>query len=214
MRVVYVEDDDYTRMTTAALLRELGHAVVAELPGASGLMAALDTADADVAVLDLDLGGGPTGLDLAVAVRRRSPKTGILILSTYADPALLGVDAPLPPRTLFAVKRALASPEQLDEAIELAGDPIRLGETGLPGWWNASARMPRLRASQVELLRDVAEGWTNAQIASRRGVREEAVEKSVQRLARALGVDTGGPRNPRVMLTQAYVRLSGSAIGG
>jgi DNA-binding NarL/FixJ family response regulator len=214
VRVVYVEDDDFTRMTTAALLRDLGHEVLAALPGSVGLMDALDSASVDVAVLDLDLGGGPTGLDLAVAVRRRSPKTGVLVLSTYADPALLGVDGPLPPRTLYAVKRTLRSPEQLNEAIELTGDPIRLDESGLPQWWNQGAELPRLRASQIELLRDVAEGWTNAEIAARRSVREEAVEKSVQRLARALGVDTQASGNPRVLMTLAYVQMAGGAPGG
>ena len=39
----------------------------------------------NVVMLDLDLGYGPTGLDLARAFRIRNPNVGLVMLTSYSD---------------------------------------------------------------------------------------------------------------------------------
>lgn len=214
MRIVYVEDDAYTRITTAALMRECGHEVVAALPSTAGLRNVLSNGSCDVVVLDLDLGPGPTGLDVAISVRRIAPRVGILILSTYPDPRLLTDDPVLPPRTSYVTKRLVRTPELLDEALNIAANPADNRSISDLAAFDPTNVMPTLRRTQVNLLREVAEGWTNAEIADRQGVGIDAVEKSIQRLARRLKIRSGNRSNSRVLLAQAYTLICGAPGGG
>ncbi len=62
-------------------------------------------------------------------------------------------------------------------------------------------------------MRQVADGLTNAEIARRADVTEKAVEVTITRILRQLEIETTGERNPRVLITRAYLALSG-ADGG
>ena len=63
---------------------------------------------------------------------------------------------------------------------------------------------------QVDLLRQCAAGYSNAEIARRRCITEGSVEKSIHRLMRDLGMRPSKDQNPRVLLAQAYLRATGS----
>ena len=69
--VLLVEDDNLVRAALAAGLTHHGFDVTA-VGDARSAMASFATNPPDVAVLDLHLGAGPTGLDLAVGMRERS----------------------------------------------------------------------------------------------------------------------------------------------
>ncbi len=47
-----------------------------------------------VAVLDLDLGEGPTGADLSRGLRLRYLGIGLVIISTYEEPRPIGLHLP------------------------------------------------------------------------------------------------------------------------
>ena len=70
-RVVIVDNDAFTRTTLAAALSGNNFEVVAAIGKASQCLALPDLNTVHVALLDLDLGDGPTGLDLAKALRER-----------------------------------------------------------------------------------------------------------------------------------------------
>jgi DNA-binding NarL/FixJ family response regulator len=70
-----------------------------------------------------------------------------------------------------------------------------------------------LTDSQVETMRLVAEGLSNAEIAERRCVTVGAVEVAVSRIARALGIQHDRAHNQRVMITREYYRLTGGSPG-
>ncbi|MGA1147335.1 MAG: helix-turn-helix domain-containing protein, partial [Candidatus Nanopelagicales bacterium] len=63
---------------------------------------------------------------------------------------------------------------------------------------------------QWEVLRLVARGLSNAEIARARTVSEKAVEHAVTRLCRKLGIDSSSGANSRVMLTRYYFTLTGA----
>ena len=72
-RVLLVDDDDFTRMTVRAVLVPVNYDVIGD---AANVVAAMDIARAgrpDLAVIDLDLGEGPTGIDLAHGLRTLLP---------------------------------------------------------------------------------------------------------------------------------------------
>jgi len=87
--VLVVEDDSFVRATVATALRFHEFDVVASVGNALEAMEEFRQHLPDVALLDLDLGQGPTGADLAVGMRRIQPEVGIVFLTSFEDPRLL-----------------------------------------------------------------------------------------------------------------------------
>ena len=201
--VLLVEDDDFTRVTVASALRLLGFDVVAEVGSAAAAMAAAAEHPLTAAVLDLDLGPGPNGIDVAFGLRNLHPAIGIVILTSFADPRLLAssVNAP-PPGGTYVVKQSLTDIAFLGEAV-----------TGAIGWQGAAAAFaPRvdLTDAQIDTLRLLAYGLSNAEIARIRVVEERSVEQSIARIAKRLGISAAGPLNQRVALAREYFKLTGA----
>jgi DNA-binding NarL/FixJ family response regulator len=207
-RVLVVEDDGFTRMLLCSQLRELGHDVVADAATCADGIASTRVTRPDVVIADLDLGSGPTGIDLAYAIWKFVPSTGVLLLSTYVDVRLIGDYRPLPPGTIFMVKRSLSDASTLESAIAMSLDrtsPIVFEQL------KRSGNVARLRDGQVEIMRLVASGYTNAEIARKRHLEEASVGKAISRLVGQLNLAVTSERNPRVLITQAYfVLISGS----
>lgn len=211
-RVLVVEDNEFTRATLCGALRGAGVNVVADTATASDAIALADDLRPDVALLDLDLGRGPSGIDLAVALRRDLPAIGIVILTSYEDPRLTGRNVDhLPPASQYLVKADLRDTDALvlaiDRALNLARHPQRDAMPGLPP---ARGDLARLTDAQVEVMRLLAEGRTNADIARRRGISAASVERTVLAIARELGIDAGEGTNRRVLIARAYLRMSGA----
>lgn len=205
-RVLVVEDDSFTRTLVASLVSSLGHEVCAQVSGVTDAMAAAQEMRPDVALLDLDLGEGPTGVHLAHGLRKLNPTIGIVMLSSYGDPSWLGQRRPPPIGTRYIVKGTLSDTAVLEAALAQAlAEPLKGGEVG-------DARPP-LSEGQWEILRLVAAGYTNAEIARRRSLTEEAVKKAVTRLVRQLVIEPGSEGNARVLLARAYTHMTGAVSG-
>lgn len=202
-RAIVVDDDDFTRTLVASLVESLGYEVVARSGAVTEAMAAAQEARPDVAVLDLDLGEGPTGIDLAHGLRRLYPRMAMVLLTSYGDPSWMGLNRAVPPGTRYVVKGQMNDTRILADALaEAVADPLAKGTT---------QRTPTpLSEGQWDILRLVAAGYTNAEIARRRSLTEDAVNKAVTRLVKQLDLEVGESGNARVLLTQAYNRITGS----
>lgn len=215
-RVLVVEDHAFTRTTVCGALRDVGVNVVADTGSAAEALRLAAQFAPDAALIDLDLGPGPTGIDLAVELRGMLPAIGIAILTSYADPRLTGRNVgDLPGGTVYLTKDDMTSAEAIARAIgtsmHRAADP----RTG------AAAPMPRPRGStagltdtQVEVARMVADGLSNAEIAERRGVSATTVERIIMRIARELGIETTSATNRRVLIAREFLRQAGSGPDG
>jgi len=207
LRVLLVEDNDFTRSTVAASLRAEECVVAAAVSSAKDAIDAAAEQDIDCAVIDLHLGPGPSGIDLAHGLRKHDPDLGIVLLTSYQDPRLLsGHQRPLPAGAVYAVKDEVRSTAQLREKVDMA-----VGEIPRPVGAGVS-RVP-LTDTQTELLRMVADGLTNAEIARRRTVTERSVETALARILRKLDIEPGVNENSRVLLMQAYYSLVGGPGG-
>jgi DNA-binding NarL/FixJ family response regulator len=205
VRVLVAEDDPFTRMLLNGQLINVGFTVVGLAESVNAALRCAKDTPFDVGLLDLDLGRGPTGIDLAYALRDTNPTVGIVLLTTYADSRLIGDRRPLPDGAAVIVKRTLQSEDDLrDIVLQVARSPLKQTSA-------ARGEAPRLSDGQVEILRLVAHGFSNAEIARRRQLTEAAVVKALGRLQRQLGIEAGSGDNPRVLLTQAYFRLTGAA---
>ena len=203
-RLLVVEDDDFTRTTLAGALAHAGFDVVAAVGDAANAVGRATALLPDCAVLDLDLGPGPTGIDVAHGMRRALPSLGIVMLTSFSDPRLLSTSLKdLPLGASYVVKQSLTDLGILVAAVE--------GAIALSG----SAAMPDeasgLTDAQVETLRLLAAGLSNAEIARVRVVTEKSVEQAIARCAKRLEITAAPGTNQRVALARAYFRLTGAA---
>lgn len=197
--ILIVEDDGLMRSALAGALERHGLAVQTALSSARDALALPDLPD--VCLLDLDLGPGPTGIDLALALRDRSPSIGIVLLTSYDDPRLLRLDLPPAPRgTRYLRKREVDDIAMVVRVISAtAAHPLDVTVTD---------RAP-LSATQIDVLRGIAGGLSNAEIAQQRGVTEKAVEKTISRLCGHFGIERETARNQRVRLTSEFYSMTG-----
>jgi DNA-binding NarL/FixJ family response regulator len=89
LRVALADDSVLLREGIAALLEESGFEVVGQAGTADDLLALIDEALPDVAIVDIRMPPTKTdeGLQAAREIRRRHPRIGVLILSSYIDVA-------------------------------------------------------------------------------------------------------------------------------
>jgi two-component system, NarL family, nitrate/nitrite response regulator NarL len=204
LSVVVADDHGLTLSAVSDSLVLNGLTVVARSAGPRQVMDDVVKHQPDALVVDLDLGPGPSGIDIALSLRRRFPDLGIVILSGYADPRLLAPNLPPPPRgAVYLVKQQISGISAIVEAITESVERARTG---------AAAAVPRvdLTRSQVAVLDLLAQGLSNAAIARRLFITEDAVAKQVSRIAKRLGLRPEPDTNTRAALTQKYFSFIGN----
>ena len=204
-RIVLVEDEPFVRSMLSVALSALSIDVVATCANAREALSAVRDHDIEVAILDLDLGPGPTGIDVAHALREIEHTIGIVFLTSFSDPRILDPQGRALPRgSRFLVKSALGSPDLLRDAIvEARNGPLKATRHSLSG--------ADLTLNQIEVLRLLSLGRSNAEIAQELGVGEKAIERTISRIIEVLQIDRSSG-NARIQLTRRYLELSGKAV--
>ncbi len=72
--------------------------------------------------------------------------------------------------------------------------------------------LAKLSRKQISVLQQLALGYSNAQIAEKRGTTIRAVEGIVSRIFQALDIDVQAEGNARVEAAGRYLKASGKAI--
>jgi DNA-binding NarL/FixJ family response regulator len=203
LKVLVVEDDSFTRSTLCATLEHEGFSTPGPSANAAQALGSFDKFNHDIAMLDLDLGVGPTGLELAHLLRGKKKSIGVVLLTSFQDPRLHRSNPkPLPAGAIYLVKQEISERGQLTLAIN---ESLEFGTTRSPLSETA------LSSVQIETLRLLSQGKSNADIAKERFVSERAVEQTIHRIAQQLGLAPDG-KNLRVSLTNHYHRMAGGKI--
>jgi DNA-binding NarL/FixJ family response regulator len=201
-----IEDDRLMASLIADLLSDHGfECVVAHT--ATEAKRALKASDVDVAVIDIRLGAGPSGVQVATAVEKTHPGVGIVFLTNTPEYISLEVkESDLPSHFAVAGKDRLASGEELLDAVESVlvanRSPVR-HDTG------KSSVLASLIRHQREVLHDVAAGLTNHAIATKRGVTTRSVERTLQNVFQRLGIPDSDTTNRRAVAIRHYVEAAG-----
>ena len=212
IRVIVVEDDDFTRSTVVSALQIQGVDVVGQSSAVAPAMMLFKEVKPDAVVLDLDLGAGPNGIDLAFAIRRNNPKTGIVILTTFEDPRLLHSKIPNPPPgTVYLVKRKVSEIGSLFKSIEKAITNAKTLKTDSKIKQEIAPELAKVTESQLETMKLIAEGLSNSEIAKVRGVTEKSIEQTISRLAKELDFQSDRDKNLRVHISRIFFQLSGTS---
>ena len=208
-RVLLIEDDLFTRSTISALLVHRGFDVVGQAESVEEGLLLRELHRPEVALIDLDLGPGPNGIDIATAFRKADPKIGIVILTTFLDPRFADVkNLPLPQGAKFLTKSELSDVSILVTAI------LQVRRNPLTNVTHHKKKVIPLTDGQIEILRLVSEGYTTSSIAMARGVTEKSIEATLNRIHINLGLPKEKQLNPRIQLTRAFLALVGKRPPG
>lgn len=211
LRLLLVEDDEFTRTLLSRALRAENFEVVCESADASQALKKSRRLTLDVAILDLDLGRGPTGLDLALGLRRSLPNIGILFLTNYKDPRLLGLDATMAPHgSVYFEKGSLNNFSQLKKAVERAISNAKISHQRQNVEMKSLTKGIDLTSIQIKILKMVADGKTNEDIAAIRNVSEKSIEQVLSRITKKIGIEVDKGSNRRVELALFYYRQIGA----
>ena len=113
-----------------------------------------------------------------------------------------GWDAP--PGSAFLSKDGIGDAQALTEVVESV-----LREDSAPPDERSVGPLSVLTSAQLEFLRLVALGLTNASIARVRSIRERTVEKRLHAIYAAMGIPVAGDLNPRVEAVRRYIQAAG-----
>jgi len=205
-KILIVDDDKFIRASLDSTLANSGFDISGSVSNAKDALAINGLDPADVALLDLDLGIGPTGFDIAQALRRTSPQIGIVFLTSYQDPrfaSIHGVSAPKGSR--YLVKSEIENIAQIISTI------LQTKHRPFNENVNHINKFDKLTDLQIEVWREVSEGISSSEIAARRDISEKAVEAILARIYTFLGIKKEKTNNPRILLANAFKKYSGKA---
>ena len=217
-RVLIVDDHPIVRAGLEQALLNANFSICAVAASKNEAIAQIARTNPNLILLDLNLPDG-SGFEVANWARGISDEIGIVILVPCTDLRLLGqVHADIPDGSMLVLKNSVTSIASLCDVLSKS----RLMQAGsTPVWINGNlelsskvseSMMSKLTNIQIETLRLVADGLTNAEIGRIRFVSEKAVEQIVSRISQVLNVQPDRTKNMRVQLVRQYFKWIGAPI--
>ena len=216
LRIVIAEDNYLVREGTRRLLEDSGQVeVVAAVGVPEDLLEAVDRLLPDAVLTDIRMppGHDMEGIQAAHRIRARHPQVGVVVLSQHADAAyafqlLKDGTAGL----AYLLKERIGDLDELLRALRetIAGrsviDPVVV--EALLSWQGRLAHSPlaSLTGRETDVLREMAQGKTNAAVAETLSVSESAVEKYGNAIFSKLGLSEEPQVHRRVAAVLAFLR--------
>jgi DNA-binding NarL/FixJ family response regulator len=200
--IVVVENESFLRDLIGKTLEAAGFSVTTAA-NAADAKRAFAAVDPDGMVVDIELGPGPDGFDLAAAILAESPETGIVFLTNLPDPRLVGKDSNVVPRQAAYLRKSnLSDANTLVDALNavLKAEDVSDYRHDLL----KDRPFAELSRKQIEILRQIASGLTNTQIAESRNTSVRAVEGIVSRTFESLAIDVQSEGNARVEAAKQF----------
>jgi DNA-binding NarL/FixJ family response regulator len=200
--IVVVEDDAFVRSLVADSLEKYGFSVSTAATIADGRRV-IRAVDPDAVVLDIEFGPGPTGYDLADGLRKSNPDIAIVFLTSQPDPRFANreADSVRKPEA-YLNKHLLTDTSTLIEALEAV-----LTDSDVTAYRHhelATRPMVNLSKTQIQVLKLLAEGKTNQQIADARQRSLGATESAIARTLEAIGIAADTEINLRVAAAMKF----------
>ena len=213
VRVAIADDSLLVREGLCRLLRDAGFEIVGGVATVDELIALVDSARPDAALVDIRLppSYSDEGLRAAADIRLRAPSVALLVLSQYveAEYALRLLEGK--ERSVgYLLKDSILDPAQLTDAITrvLAGgvvvDPTLVAE--LLDRQRRAGPLDDLTAREREVLALMAEGLTDRGIAQRLYVTEKTVGTHTRHIFQKLSLPENALANKRVHAVLSYLR--------
>jgi DNA-binding NarL/FixJ family response regulator len=212
IKLLLVEDDPTILTMMGKAVESEGFRVLAATSNAISAMESFTKNHPDVAILDIDLGAGPSGIDLANKMRKINHRIAIVFCTSYKDMRFIRNESNYyPPHTVLLKKADIVELKKLSSAINEALELIRNADEKKPDQLNEKF-YKHLTSLEIELLAMVAKGISNKNIAKERGISTKSCENAISRLAKKLDIPATENNNQRVLMTRKYFELSGKTV--
>jgi len=220
VRIVIADDADLLREALAASLGASGFEVVGQAADVAGLLALVDRAIPDVAIVDVRMPPTHTteGLEAARRIRADHPSIAILVLSQYVE-------------TRYAVELVRDDPtgigyllkERVTRLADLADAVRRVAAGGsvidpevvarLLGRQRRHSPLDELTPREREILGQMAEGRSNAAICAELAVSPKTLEAHVHAIFQKLDLPASPDDHRRVAAVIRYLEATPRRTG-
>ena len=212
IKLLLVEDDPIILTMMSKAVESEGFRVLTATSNVISAMDSFKKNPPDVAILDIDLGAGPTGIDLANKIRKIYHRTAIVFCTSYKDIRFIRNEShSYPPHTVLLKKSDVINIDKFSKAINEALELVRDADDTKSDQLSEKF-YKNLNNLEIELLRLVASGISNKNIAKERGISTKSCENAIARLAKKLKIPATEDNNQRVLLTRKYSELSGKDL--
>ncbi|MDT3442686.1 response regulator transcription factor [Pseudofrankia sp. BMG5.37] len=212
MRIVIADDTLIVRAGLRHLLAPTEVEIVGEAADGTELLRLVATARPDAAIVDIRMPPTRTdeGIVAARIIRDRHPDTAVLVLSEYLQPRYADrLLANRPAGLGYLLKERVADLTTLVDALER----IHAGECVVDPTiierlmaMRANSPLKDLTSRERQVLTLLAEGRSNAAVATRLGIAERSVESLCAALFRKLGLEPDPDVNRRVLAVLTLLR--------
>ncbi len=209
LRIVIVEDEPLFRALLASTLRQESKLeLVGTFANGRDAMLAMKDLNPDVVMLDIDLGAGDTGFQVGLRAREVVPGIGVVLLSNYDEPGILGaIPADQAHGWSYLLKKSVASIDALLRAIEGSASGLMVIDSHVLRALTSDHSDPldHLTPRQREVLSLIAMGFSNHAIAQKLTITEKSVENQISLVYQNLGLQSGDLGiHPRVTAALRY----------
>ncbi|MEM6262452.1 MAG: response regulator transcription factor [Bacteroidota bacterium] len=188
LRILVVEDDIFIAEDICETLEQMEYIVVGPAYNATDAIELLDKEKLDLALLDINLGEGANGISLGHLIQE-SYHLPFIYLTSYANKSTL--ESAKKTRPMGYVVKPFQV-EDLFAAIEIA--LYNYSQRWQPVSWQPTFLNKKLNTDftpkESEILQDMFEGKTNAQLAEKHFVSPNTIKTHVKRIYEKLEVHT------------------------
>jgi len=216
-RVLILNDDAFELSTLSAALRLHSVNVIGEARTISIAENLFKSLQPDVIIIDIQF-GSENGVSLTRALRKDKPDLGLIFMTSCPDLRLLGLkENDFPYGSKIILKKSIADLIVIKDSIELSTNLSTTKEK--VAWINShgslhenafTSVLSEFTDIQIETLRLLATGLSNAEIGRTRFVSEKSVEQIVARIAQHFNFLPDRTKNLRVLITGEYFKWLGA----
>lgn len=192
-RIVLIDDENMVREAMATLLQDAGNIeVVGQADNGQEGMRVIQQTRPDVVILDMRLNGKDNaGLKYIPQIRKKFPDTQVLVLTAFpsAETMYQAIQAGA---TGFLPKSH--NSRELIEGIQSlqGGEPVLPSSLAyhliVSGSFRSNANTLQLTEQEIEILKLLGAGFSNAQIAKKMTISPNTVRKHVQSVFKKISV--------------------------
>lgn len=218
LRVAIADDHYLVREGTRRLLESAGVEIVASVADGDALLDAVEAHRPDAVLTDVRMppSHGTEGIEVAREIRRRHPDIGVVILSQHADEGYViellrdGVAG-----YGYLLKERVGDRDELVRALRqtAAGgsvvDPVLVEALVRRRSAESASPLRELTPRELDVLREMAQGKSNAAIAASLSLSESSIEKYTNSIFSKLGLGEEPALHRRVAAVIAFLREQG-----